>query len=251
MNIFRRLFKIGEAEANSMVDKLEDPIKMTEQGIRDLKKDLTAALQAMAEVKALAIRAKNDAVTYQERANDYEKKAVLLLKRAEKGEISLEEADRLASECLVQKESNVQLAVQSRADQTKFEGSVNKLNGNIKTLKSNIKKFEVELKTLKARAKVSKATKKINEQLAGVDSSSTVAMLERMKEKVAQDEALAESYAEIASENTSIDQEIDAAIDAGSAEVKASDSLAALKAKLNMGSGATATEDTAATEGEA
>ncbi|MCG8575911.1 MAG: PspA/IM30 family protein [Flavobacteriales bacterium] len=239
MNIFRRLFKIGEAEANNLVDKLEDPIKMTEQGIRDLKKDLSAALQAMAEVKALAIRSKNDANTYTQRANDYEKKAVLLLKRAEKGEISIEEADRLASECLVQKDSNVQLAAQSRADQEKFEGNVAKLDVNIKKLKSNIKKFEVELKTLRARAKVSKATKKINEQLAGVDSSSTVAMLERMKEKVAQDEALAESYGEIASENTSIDDEIDAAIDSGSAEVKASDSLAALKAKMGIGTDST------------
>jgi len=38
MNIFKRLFKIGQAEAHSAVDKLEDPIKLTEQGIRDLKK---------------------------------------------------------------------------------------------------------------------------------------------------------------------------------------------------------------------
>ena len=59
MNIFRRLFRIGSAEANSMVDKLEDPIKMTEQGIRDLKGDLGKALEALAEVKALAIRARN------------------------------------------------------------------------------------------------------------------------------------------------------------------------------------------------
>jgi phage shock protein A len=232
MNIFKRLFKIGSAEANSLVDKLEDPIKMTEQGIRDLKKDMSAALQALAEVKALAIRAKNDAKSYGDKAATYEKKAILLLGKAESGEITPEEADRLASECLVQKDTNMASAASSKADQVKFEASVSKLNVNIKTLKSNIKKFEVELKTLRARAKVSKATKKINQQLAGVDSSSTVAMLERMKEKVDQDEALAESYAEIAGENTSIDDEINAAIDAGSAETKASDSLAALKAKM-------------------
>ncbi|UKN01917.1 PspA/IM30 family protein [Paracrocinitomix mangrovi] len=235
MNIFKRLFKIGQAEANSAVDKLEDPIKMTEQGIRDLKKDLSAALQAMAEVKALAIRAKNDAKMHSDKASDYERKAVMLLKRAEKGEITLEEADRLASECLVQQETHKNNAATCLEDQTKFEGNVSKLDGNIKTLKSNIKKFEVELKTLKARSKVSKATKKINEQMAGVDSSSTVAMLERMKDKVAEEEALAESYAEIAGENKSIDEEIDSALDSGSAEVKASDSLAALKAKLGMG----------------
>lgn len=237
MNIFRRLFRIGSAEANSLVDKLEDPIKMTEQGIRDLKADLGKALEALAEVKALAIRARNDADSDTEKANDYEKKAILLLKRAEKGEISMEEADRLASECLVQKESHMANVAVNRANQEKFEANVNKLDANIKTLKSNVKKYEVELKTLRARAKVSKATKNINKQLADMDSTSTVSMLERMKEKVDQEEALAESYAEIAGENTSIDQEIDKALDSGSAQVKASDSLAALKAKMGMGGG--------------
>ena len=35
MNIFKRLFKIGQSEANSAIDKMEDPIKMTD--LRDLK----------------------------------------------------------------------------------------------------------------------------------------------------------------------------------------------------------------------
>ncbi|WP_041273050.1 PspA/IM30 family protein [Desulforapulum autotrophicum] len=40
----KRLFRIGESNINSVMDQLEDPIKMTEQGIRDLEKDLTAAM---------------------------------------------------------------------------------------------------------------------------------------------------------------------------------------------------------------
>jgi len=35
--ILKRFFKMGSAEVNNAVDKLENPIKMTEQGIRDLK----------------------------------------------------------------------------------------------------------------------------------------------------------------------------------------------------------------------
>lgn len=82
MGIFKRLFNIGEAEANSAVDKLEDPIKMTEQGIRNLKKDLDKSLHALAEVKAMAIRSKNDVESHKNKAKDYESKAMLLLKRA-------------------------------------------------------------------------------------------------------------------------------------------------------------------------
>ena len=82
MNVFKRLFRVGEAEMHSAVDKLEDPIKMTEQGIRDLKKDLDSSLKALAEVKAMAIRAKNDYQTNKSKAQDYENKAMMLLKKA-------------------------------------------------------------------------------------------------------------------------------------------------------------------------
>ena len=122
-------------------------------------------------------------------------------------------------------------AAQHRKDQEKFDNHVSKLDKNVKNLKSNVKKFENELRTLKARAQVSEATKKINKQLASVDASSTVSMLERMKDKVAEDEALAESYADIANESTSVDDEIEKALESGSAETKAADSLAALKRK--------------------
>lgn len=234
MNIFKRLFNIGKSEAHSAIDKLEDPIKMTEQGIRDLKGDLEKALQALAEVKAMAIRSKNDAENAELRSKDYEKKAMLLLQRAQSGDIEMAEADRLASEALLRKEEvNIQ-AQGHRKDQERFDASVAKLDVNVKSLRSNITKYESELKTLKARAKVSRATKNINKQLANIDSSSTVSMLERMKEKVAQEEALADSYADIANESRSVDEEIDKALDSGVAESKASQSLEELKKKMGM-----------------
>lgn len=230
---FKRLFRIGKAEAHSALDKLEDPIKMTEQGIRDLKGNLEKALVAMAEVKAMGIRSKGEVEDYETKAKDYENKAMLLLKKAQSGEIDAAEADRLASEALVRKQENEKLAAQAKKNQAYFESNAEKLDKNIDGLKSDIAKYENELKTLKARAKVSQATKDINKDLAGIDSSSTVSMLERMKEKVAQEEALAESYADIASESRSLDEEIDDILDGSEAEVKAKDDLEALKAKLN------------------
>ncbi|MGB3466045.1 MAG: PspA/IM30 family protein [Cyclobacteriaceae bacterium] len=234
MNVFRRLFKLGEAEAHSAIDKLEDPIKLTEQGIRDLKLDLDKSLKALAEVKALSIRAKNDVKTHQNKAADYESKAMLLLKKAQAGDISAEEADRLASEALVKKEEALQSVARAKEERDRFDKNVSQLDVNVKKIKSTISKYENELKTLKARVRVSETTKKLNKQIAQIDSSGTVSMLERMKEKVEQDEALAEAYGDIANENRSIDEELDAAIGKGGAETKASDDLAALKAKLGM-----------------
>lgn len=231
MGIFSRLFKIGQAEANAAIDKLEDPIKMTEQGIKDMKKDLDKSLQALAEVKALAIRSKSEMNQAKNQAESYEHKAMLLLKKAENGQLDANEADRLASEALVKKQEAETTMTRSKTEIESFDKNITNLEQNIKKLKSQISHYENELKTLKARAKVSNATKKINKSMSQIDSSGTVAMLEKMKDKVAQDEAMAEAYGEIAGENKSLDEEIDSALDDPS--LKASDALAELKAKMN------------------
>ena len=236
MNILKRLFSIGKAESHSAIDKLEDPIKMTEQGIRDLKTDLDKALHALAEIKALSIRARNDIETHTDRMEDYEQKAILLLQRAQKGAMDQTEADRLANEALVKKAENQKHVERSKADKEKFDRNISDMEGNIKRLRQQISQYENELKTLKARVKVSSATKNINKQMAQIDSTGTVSMLERMKEKVAQEEALAESYGQIANESRSVDDEIDKALD-GVQHDKANDELAALKEKLGMNKG--------------
>ncbi len=232
MGVFNRLFKIGQSEAHNLVDKLEDPIKLTEQGIRDLKKNLDESLQAFAEVKALAIRTKREINEYTNQAKNYEQKAMLILKKAQDGGLEAGEADRLAGEALTRKSDADANAERTKTDLGKLEANVKQLDSNIKALKSKITHYENELKTLKARAKVSEATKKINKSMSGIDSGSTIAMLEKMKDKVSRDEELAEAYGEMADSNKSIDEELDAAIN--DSEVKASDALAEMKRKMNL-----------------
>lgn len=231
MGIFNRIFKMGQAEAHSAIEKLENPIKLTEQGIRDLKEDLNKSLQSLAEVKAMAIRAKNEMANYKNQAEDYESKAFKLLERAEAGAIDPNEADRLATEALTKKEEAVQQVARAEKEKSQFDNSVAQLEANVKKLKQNIGKWENELKTLKARAKVADATKNLNKQMAQIDSSSTVSMLERMKDKVVESEAMAQSYGEIAGENRSIDEEIESAL-GDSQSVSSNKALADLKAKM-------------------
>lgn len=232
MNIFKRLFKIGQAEANAAIDNMEDPIKLTEQGIRDMKEDLTKSVEAMAQVKALAIRAKNDHEQHVATAADYESKAIAIIKKGAAGDLDTTAADRLASEALLKKEEANAHAKQSQAEADKLDKNVEQLKSTIQTVKGNIVNWENELKTLKARVKVSDATKNVNKQMAELDGNGTVSMLERMKEKVAQDEALAEAYGEIANTGKSIDDEINAA--ANTTDAKVSDELAKLKESLGI-----------------
>ena len=232
MNLFKRLFKIGQAETNSAIDQMEDPIKMTEQGIRDMKEDLDKSLEALAQVKALAIRAKNDQDEHQNKADDYQNKAIAILKKGHKQEMDAAEADRLAKEALIQKDLSDQMVIRAKEESAKFDNNVAQLQKNIQSIKGNIGNWENELKTLRARVKVSNATKSLNKQMAQLDSSGTVTMLERMKEKVAQEEALAEAYGDIANASKSIDDEINKAAD--TSKGKAEDDLAELKAKLGL-----------------
>ncbi len=211
-NFIKRLFRIGKAEANAAVDKLERPITMTKQGIRDLKQDMDESLKSLAEVKATAIRSKREANNHKEAAEDYKKKAKALLQMALDGRKDEADANRLAAEAMARREESLKLYQLALTNQNKFEGLVSKMETKIRTLKSQVAKWENELKTLEARDKVSKATGKLNKQLANIDSSSTLSMLEKMKERVEEQEALSDAYGEMADEGKSIDEEIDAAL---------------------------------------
>jgi phage shock protein A len=225
--------KIGQAEVHNAIDKAEDPIVMSEQAIRDLRGDLDRSLEALAQVKAMSIRARNEAEEYTGKAEDYGQKAMMLLIKAKSGDMPAPDADRLAKEALIKKAEAEGQVKRSLDEKDKFEVSVAQMEANITTLKQHISKWENELKTLRARVKVADATKDLNKQLSQMDSSGTVSTLERMRDKVVQKEALAEAYGEMANTSKSIDAEIDKAIDLRG--VKADTELAALKQKLGIG----------------
>lgn len=232
-SVFQRLFKVGQAEAHSVVDKLEDPIKLTEQGIRDLKRDLQQSMTALAQVKATAIRLRKDSEDQKKLAQDYERKAMLLLKKLQNGELEQAEADRLASEALNKKEESSGRATTLQNDYQHQQQMADQLQSKVEKLKETITRYENELVTLKARARTASSMRKINQQLSNVDSSGTIAMLEKMKNKVQEEESLAEAYGDISQIGGTVDQEIDKALEAPST-AKTSDSLAALKKKMGI-----------------
>lgn len=235
-SVFQRIFKIAQSEAHSAVDKLEDPIKISEQGIRDLKNDLQASMTSLAQVKALAIRMKKDAEDQQRISGDYERKAMLLLQKGQGGELDAAQADKLATEALTKKEEAAQRATSLMTDHHAQQNMADQLQVKVERLKQTITRYENELVTLKARARTASSMRKINQQLANVDSSSTLQMLERMKDKVKEEETLAEAYGEVAASHTSLDEQIDKALATPSA-AKASDSLAELKKKMGITAG--------------
>lgn len=232
-SIFGRIFKVLQSESHSAVDKFEDPIKMTEQGIRDLKKNLQEAMTSLAQVKSVAIRLAKDADDQRRLASDYERKAMLLLQRMQKGEMDAGEAERLASSALESKEAAAQRAETIQKDHDIQKQAADKLQVKVEKLRRDVGRYENELVTLRARSRTAESMKKINKQMSGVDASSTISMLEKMKERVMEQESLAEAYGELADSNKSVDQEIDEALELPPPST-ASDSLAELKKKMGI-----------------
>lgn len=235
---FQRLIKLGSAEANSIVDMLEDPVKMTEQGIRDLKKDLEITMKNFAEVKAIAIRAQREMEKNKSSAVDWERKAMALLQQGQSGAMEPANAERLAGEALTRKEESSNNYLTAQKNYETQNKAVTAMQGNIERLKSQVQQYENELMTLKARAKTAEATKKINRQLANVDSKGTLSLLERMKEKVEEEETLALAYGDMAGTSTTVEDEIDRALitdgNKSANQNKQAESLAALKAKMGI-----------------
>lgn len=231
--MFQRIFKVGQAQAHSVVDKLEDPIKMTEQGIRDLKKDLQNSMTSLAQVKAASIRLKKDADDQKKLAQDYERKAMLLLQKLQNGELEQAEADRLATQALNKKEEAMTRASTLQTDHKQQQQMADQLQAKVEKLKQTVSRYENELITLRARARTAASMRKINQQLANVDSSGTIATLEKMKNKVMEEESLAEAYGELSEVSLGVDEEIDKALEAPSS-AKTADSLAAMKKKMGI-----------------
>jgi phage shock protein A len=233
LGFFARLRRVFQAEAHTALSRFEDPIKMTEQGVRDLKSNLAEATINLAQVKSVAIRMRREAEAEKRRATEYEGKAVALLGRGQTGELALPEADRLASEAL-------RLKTASRERHAALDGNAGQqeqlaahLQNRIEGLRREINRYENELITLRARAKTARSVRKINQHLSGAEGSDTVAMLGRMRDKVAQEEALAEAYGHLNTPAADVEGEIDRALQQDLRK-EVADSLAELKARMGI-----------------
>lgn len=212
VNLFLRFIKFATSEAHALISKFEDPVKLIEQGIRDLKKDFDDSMKSVAQMKAITIGTRKEIESKKQIAADYERKALILLKKAKNNELDEKEAERLAAEAIKKSKEAANESEKLSADLINYEKSLDDMNKKILQLKNKIKESENEYTSLKARALVAKTTKKVNKELSRISSDSTMAMIEEMKTKITAEENLAEAYGEVGQIETSIDDEINKAI---------------------------------------
>ncbi len=234
-SIFSRIFNVARFGNQAAADPMQDPIKLAEQAVRDLKIHLQEAMQGLGQVKSVSLRLKKDLDDRRRLAGDYERKAMLLLQQMKDGSLDSAQAESRAAQALAQKDAVLGQAEQAREDWEAQQKVVDSMQGRVDQLKREITRYENDLVTLRARARTAESMQKVNKQLAGVDSSSTMEMLEKMKARVEEKEALAAAYGELSEDEVAFlgeSKSTPAALPSGGrAET---DSLAALKAKMGI-----------------
>lgn len=207
MNIFKKLLKIGQAEIHALVEKMEDPISLTQQGINELHEQLEETTENFTKARALVIRTENEIESKREEASSYAHKAKLLLEKAEQKEIEPALAEKLALQALSLKKKLIIECDELSKDIESYKQKALEINNNIEVLKFNISKWEKELATLRAKQKLNAATLFANQQIANIDRNSTIEMLEKLKNKTKEEESIVQSMTELAKEK--IDSDID------------------------------------------
>lgn len=233
---FKRLFNVGKAKAHAKLDKVEDPVALTEQSIKDLKQDLAESMKSLAEMKALAIRTKRDVQQAHRAADQYEQRAMQFIAKAEQGDITMDEADRYALKALAQKDQILRVSSANEQNLRAYENMIRKLEIDIQKIRTQINTWEGELKTLKVRSRLSETSRRLNERMSSISNNSMNNMLEDMKMKVEEQEALAQSYEDVADLDDSVDKEVDKVLGKNAAALpdlpSPQDALAQLKAKM-------------------
>lgn len=184
MNIFGRFVRLVKSYANAVLSSVEDPEKILDQTVEEMNTDLTKMRQASAQVLASQKQLENRYKTAKQSADDWYRRAKLALGKGD---------DNLAREALVRRktlEDNAN-ALKSQLDQQK--SVVEKLISSTRVLESKIQEAKSKKDTLKARAQSAKTAQKVSEMLGTVNTSSALAVFEKMEEKVMALEAEADA----------------------------------------------------------
>ena len=223
MNLFDRAVRVAKANANKLIEKMEDPEKVLNQAVEDLQKDLVTVRQSYAEVMATQKRMTSQKEQAETLANEWYSRAQLALGKGDE-ELAREALSRRQQQEATRESLESQLAIQ--------EESLSKLFQSMTQLESKITEAKAMKDQYIARARTAKTATKVNDMLSSATGTTSMDAFERMKEKVEMLESEAEVAGQLAgAPEASLDEKFKA-LEAGDS---VSDELAKMKAMLPGG----------------
>jgi phage shock protein A len=196
MGIFDRFSTLLRSNINDLISRAENPEKMLNQLIVDMKGQLAKAKQQVASAIADEKKLQADAETMKKQADDWERRAMLAVQ---------EGRDDLATQALLRYNEALQGAQQLHETWLKHKADTESLKGQLRQLNDKIEEAKRKKNILVARAKRAQAQQRIQETMSGMNDKSAFESFDRMAEKIEAIERKALAAAEIQQEFQSDD----------------------------------------------
>jgi phage shock protein A len=188
MGLFARLGTLIRSNINELINKAEDPEKMLNQVLVDMKQQLVEAKKQVAVAIADEKRLKKQYEQERSKAEEWERKAMLAVKAGD---------DNLAKAALQRRSDHEEIAKSLKQQWDAQKASVEQLKQALRSLDQKIEEAKRKRNILVSRQKRAEAQRTINETLSSINSTSAFDTFERMSDRVTQLEAEAEATAEL------------------------------------------------------
>jgi phage shock protein A len=224
MGLFSRLGALIKSNLNDLISKAEDPEKMLNQVLVDMKTQLVEAKKQVAVAIGDEKRLKKQWDEQVAQAREWERKAMLAVQAGD---------DELAKEALTRAKEHEELSAQFEGQWVHQKDAVEKLKSQLRVLNNKIEEAKRKRNILIARQKRAEAQKTIQTTMAGLSDTSAFDTFDRMAEKIEAIEAEAEANNELAGElqGDSLSQRFKAL---EAKKTPADMALAELKAKMGL-----------------
>lgn len=218
MTILDRLSRLLRANVNDMISKAEDPGKIIDQSLRDMRAAYTDARAEVAEAMSQNAKLEREAGTNRKLATEYEKKAEEALRGG---------SEDLAREALRRAQNHKDLAAGFDEQRATQVNTVDQLRTQLRALEAKIDEMESKKTLLAARQKTAQAGATLD-RVSGFDKAGgALDAFNEMEQKVAGMEDRNRAMGELRKEN-----DFDAQLRDLGRDKDVDDALSALKARV-------------------
>ncbi|MBD2846249.1 PspA/IM30 family protein [Paenibacillus sp. IB182496] len=198
MSIFKRLRDLTLSNVYALIERAEDPIKLTDQYIRDMQEDLVDAEKAVAA--QIAIEKKFEQL--------YEEQRALVGRRTEQAHMAAQAQNvDLARRALEEKQAAETRMNEYKTSYDQNKASADKLRTKLGEMRKQLTEMKNKREALVARYQAAKAQNEINQAMNGFNTDSASGGMKRMEEKMLQMEAQAEASEQLSDKGKSLDDE--------------------------------------------
>ncbi|MGV3709665.1 MAG: PspA/IM30 family protein [Gemmatimonas sp.] len=175
MGIFDRFSTLIKSNLNDLISSAENPEKMLNQIIVDMRNQLAKAKQLVAAAIADEKRLKDQADAEAKLANDWEERAMLAVQQ---------ERDDLAKQALLRSEEHKEHAMQLAQTWQMHRAETEKLKQDLRELNDKIEEAKRKKNLLLARQRRAEAQARISQTMSGMSDNSAFEAFARMEEKI-------------------------------------------------------------------